>query len=458
MRLDYNLNLTQEQKLVMTQAMQLSIKLLQMSTLELKEYIDKEFSENPILEAQYEKNQEEAKVQDRINYKEMVKYFEFDNYGSQSYSNYDEDSEISPFTFISNKKSLKEYLHEQIIDTSQEKYINSICDYIIENIDERGYLPVSLEEISKEINVSMELAEDALNLVQSLDPPGIAARDLKECLKIQLIRRDFKDENLFTMVERELENLADNRYPAIAKEMNISTVEAQALGDIIKTLEPKPSRGFYTGEDTKYIIPDAYIRNIDGEYFIIMNDTVLPKLSVNNMYKEIIQEEKDKEATEYVKEKLNSAMFLIKGIESRRSTLYKVLEKIIEKQKEYFDNGEDYLKPMTLKDISTEIGMHESTVSRAIKDKYILTGRKTVRIKDLFVTGIQKNYSNEDVATTNIKKKIKELIEEEDKNKPMSDQGICDVLNAMQYDISRRTVAKYREEMDIKSSSKRKRF
>lgn len=390
MRLDYNLNLTQEQKLIMTQAMQLSIKLLQMSTLELKEYIDKEFSENPILEAQYEKNQEEAKVQDRINYKEMVKYFEFDNYGSQSYSNYDEDSEISPFTFISNKKSLKEYLHEQIIDTSQEKYINSICDYIIENIDERGYLPVSLEEISKEINVSMELAEDALNLVQSLDPPGIAARDLKECLKIQLIRRDFKDENLFTMVERELENLADNRYPAIAKEMSISTVEAQALGDIIKTLEPKPSRGFYTGEDTKYIIPDAYIRNIDGEYFIIMNDTVLPKLSVNNMYKEIIQEEKDKEATEYVKEKLNSAMFLIKGIESRRSTLYKVLEKIIEKQKEYFDNGEDYLKPMTLKDISMEIGMHESTVSRAIKDKYILTGRKTVRIKDLFVTGIQK--------------------------------------------------------------------
>lgn len=458
MRLDYNLNLTQEQKLVMTQAMQLSIKLLQMSTLELKEYIDKEFSENPILEAQYEKAQEETKVQDRIDYKEMLKYFEFDNYGSQSYSNYDEDSEVSPFTFISNKKSLKEHLHEQIIDISEEKYIKSICDYIIENIDERGYLPVSLEEICKEINISMELAETALKIVQELEPPGIAARDLKECLKLQLIHRGVKDENLFTMVESELENLADNKYPIIAKNMNITTQEAQALGDIIKTLEPKPSRGFYTGEETKYIIPDAYIRNIDGEYFIIMNDTVLPKLSVNNMYKEIIQEEKDKEAVEYVKEKLNSAMFLIKGIESRRSTLYRVLEKILEKQKEYFRGGEEYLKPMTLKDIALEIGMHESTVSRAIKDKYILTDRKTIRIKDLFATGIQKNYSSEDVAVINIKKKIKELIDGENKSKPLSDQGICDILNAMQYDISRRTVAKYREEMDIKSSSKRKRF
>ncbi|WP_040210360.1 RNA polymerase factor sigma-54 [Clostridium polynesiense] len=458
MKLDYSLNLTQDQKLIMTQAMQLSIRLLQMSTFELKEYIDKEFSENPILEAQYVKSEEEQKIQDRINYKEMIKYLEFDNYGSQNYSSYNEDSDISPFTFISNKKSLKEYLHEQIVDLQNDKYINSICDYLIENIDERGYLPMDIKDICREINVTVAQAEEALSILKSLDPPGIAAKDLKECLKLQLKRKGFYDERIYYIIENHLENLADNKYIVIAREMNIAPQEAQALGDIIKSLEPKPSRGFYTGEDTKYVIPDAYIRNINGEYYIVMNDDVLPKLSVNSMYKEIIKEDKDKEAAEYVKDKLNSAMFLIKGIESRRSTLYKVLEKIIEKQRDYFDRGEDYLKPMTLKDIAQEIDMHESTVSRAIKDKYILTERKTIKIRDLFVTGIQKSMSNEDVATSNIKKKIKELIDEEEKSKPLSDQALCDILNAMQFEISRRTVAKYREELGIKSSSKRKRF
>ena len=260
------------------------------------------------------------------------------------------------------------------------------------------------------------------------------------------------------MVDNQLENLADNKFPTIAKEIGITVQEAQLLGDIIKSLEPKPSRGFYTGEETNYIIPDAYIKRINGEYYILMNDSVLPRLSINNVYKDIIMQNNDKEASEYVKEKLNSAVFLIKSIESRRGTLYKVIESIVKRQKEYFDLGEGYLKPMTLKDIASDIGMHESTVSRAIREKYVLTERKTIKIKDLFVSGIQKNLSSEDVASINIKQKIKELIDAENKSKPLSDQAICDGLKAMQYDISRRTVAKYREELGIKSSSKRKRF
>lgn len=458
MKLDYNLNLTQEQKLIMTQSMQLSIKLLQMSTVELKEYIDKEFAENPTLEVKDEALEDGYVSKDKLDYKEMIKYLEFDSYGSQSYSSYDEDSDISPFTFISNKKSLKEYLTEQLREQVNDKELIAIASYLIEGLDERGYLSSSLEDLSSELKLPLESVQGALNIIQGLDPAGIGARNLKECLRLQLVRNNCTNEKLFTLVEEHLENLADNKYLQISKELNITPQEAQDLGDIIKSLEPKPSRGFYTGEDTKYIIPDAIIKKLGEEYVIIMNDSVLPKLSINPIYKELITTDKDKEAVAYVKDKLDSALFLIKSIESRRSTLYKVLEKVIEKQKDFFDKGENYLKPMTLKDIASELGIHESTVSRAIREKYILTDRKTIKIKDIFSTGIQKSRDNEDVAVINIKNRIKSLIEAEDKRKPLSDQGICDILNNMEYNISRRTVAKYREELGIKSSSKRKRF
>ncbi len=456
MKMDFTLNLTQEQKLIMTQQMQLSVKLLQMSSFELQEYMEKEFQENPVLEAKYEENSETDKFKDRIDYKELIKYFEFDNYGSQSYGNYDED-EVSPFNFISNSKSLKECLHEQIGELNENDYLKSICDYIIENIDNRGYLDTTLEEICKEIKCNKELGEKALIIVQSLEPDGIGARDIKECLKIQLRKKGVEDEVIYKIIEEHIENLADNKYNVIAKDLNISLKDVQHYGDIIKSLEPKPSRGFFTGDEVKYIVPDAYIRKIDGVYHIIMNDSLLPKLSINSVYKDIINNEKDKFAVEYVKDRINSAMFLIKSVEHRKSTIYKVLEKILELQKDYFEYGEEYLKPMTLKEIADNLGMHESTISRAIRDKYIYTSRGTIKIKDLFTVGYN-NEQGEDISVRNIKNQIKKLIEEEDKTKPLSDQAICDELNNMNMNISRRTVAKYREELGIKSSSKRKRF
>lgn len=456
MKMDFTLNLTQEQKLIMTQQMQLSVKLLQMSSFELQEYMEKEFQENPVLEAKYEENSETDKFKDRIDYKELIKYFEFDNYGSQSYGNYDED-EVSPFNFISNSKSLKEYLHEQIGELNENDYLKSICDYIIENIDNRGYLDTNLEDICKEIKCDRELGEKALSVVQSLEPDGIGARDIKECLKIQLRKKGIEDEAIYKIIEEHIENLADNKYNAIAKDLNISLKDVQHYGDIIKSLEPKPSRGFFTGDEVKYIVPDAYIRKIDGIYHIIMNDSLLPKLSINSVYKDIINNEKDKFAVDYVKDRINSAMFLIKSVEHRKSTMYKVLEKILELQKDYFEYGEQYLKPMTLKEIADSLGMHESTISRAIRDKYIYTSSGTIKIKDLFTVGYN-NEQGEDISVKNIKNQIKKLVEEEDKTKPLSDQAICDELNNMNMNISRRTVAKYREELGIKSSSKRKRF
>lgn len=461
MLMDFNLNLTQEQKLIMTQQMQLSIKLLQMSTYDLREYIEKEFSENPVLEAQYEDTKEVSKEQDRLEYKELVKYLESDNYGSQSYGEYDEEG-ISPFTFISKPESLTDYLEGQILELPIDEYMRSVCSYMVECLDQKGYLDIKKEELMNELDCSEETFNRALIVIQNLEPAGIGARDLKECLEIQLERKGENDPIVKEIIDNHLDDLADNRYQVIAKDLDITPKKAQDYGDLIKTLEPKPSRGFYTGDEVGFIIPDAEIRKIDGEFFILMKDGVLPILSVNPLYKDILKDStNDKEATEYVKEKIDKAMFLIKSIEQRKSTLHKVLQKILEKQKDYFEKGEKYLKPMTLKEIAEKLEMHESTISRAIRDKYILTSMGTIKIKDLFVNSIsnkEKSDGEDDVTVINIKKVLEEVIKEEDKRKPLSDQVISEILKEKGMAISRRTVAKYREELGIKSSSKRKRF
>ena len=253
--------------------------------------------------------------------------------------------------------------------------------------------------------------------------------------------------------------MADCKYNYIAKELKITPKEVQAYGDIIKTLEPKPARGYYTGEEIKFIIPDAYIVKIRDEYSVIMNKDIIPNITINNLYKQEILNGKDKREVEYVKEKVNDAISLITDIEQRNNTILKLLECIVKKQKAYFENGQEYLKPMTMRELANEMCLHESTVSRAIKDKYILTSRGTIKIKDLFCNRIiSSGIEGEDVSTNTIKNKIKQLIKLENKSKPLSDQAICDLLNKEDIAISRRTVAKYREELDIKSSTKRKRF
>ncbi|WP_185651997.1 RNA polymerase factor sigma-54 [Clostridium sp. DJ247] len=453
--MEFGLNLTQEQRLVMTQEMQLSVKLLQMSSIELQEFVEKEMQENPVLDA----NVSSANNEDgnKLDYKELVKYLEFDNYSHHNYEKNDEE-EISPFNFISEKRSLKEYLKEQVRDLAEKGYVKAICYYIVENIDERGYLGVKDEEIKQELKISKELTEYCIKIIQALEPDGIGARDLKECLKIQVIKKGIKDKEIFKIIDEYLELLAENKYNVIARELNIDVKDAQEYGDIIKLLHPKPSRGFYTGEEVKYIVPDAYIRKIDNEYYILMNDDVLPKLTINEIYKDIIKNDTDKDAVDYVKEKLNSAMFLMKSIQHRKSTVYRVLEKILELQKDYFEYGDDYLKPMTLREIADDLEMHESTISRAIREKYIYTNRGTVRIKDLFTTRISSTDSGEDMSARIIKKAIKDIIDKEDKTKPLSDQTICELINKEGMNISRRTVAKYREEMGVKSSKGRKRF
>lgn len=465
MNLDFELNLSQQQKLVMTQQMQMSIKMLQMSSIELNEYVEKEMEENPLLEKECnEKGQEslinkENDFNDKIDYDKFIKYLDFEDYKHEN--NYKGEDEVSPFNFISREESLREYLMTQLGEVEVRNSQKKICEYIIENLDGKGYLPDSISDIAAQLKVSEDKVLEALKIVQSFDPDGIGARNLEECLKLQLKNKNINDEKLFCIIDKHLNNIAENKYSIIAKDLNITPKEAQEYGDVIKKLEPKPSRGFYTGDETKYIVPDAFIKKFDGEFFIIMNDNSIPRLSINNVYKALVtgDENNDKAAKEYVKNKINSAIFLIKSIEQRKNTLYAVLSEIVSYQREYFDNGIKYLKPMTLKDMAEKIEMHESTVSRAIREKYIYTDRGIVKIRDLFTTGISSESENSDsMSSSSVKGNIKELIEKEDAKNPLSDQKICDILNAEGMNISRRTVAKYREEMSIKSSSKRKRY
>jgi len=465
MNLDFELNLSQQQKLVMTQQMQMSIKMLQMSSIELNEYVEKEMEENPLLEKEYNEKSQESLVNkendfnDKIDYDKFIKYLDFEDYRHEN--NYKGEEEVSPFNFISREESLREYLTTQLGEIEMRNSQKKICQYIIENLDTKGYLPDSISDIAIQLKVSENKVLEALKIVQGFDPDGIGARNLEECLKLQLKKKEIDDKNLFYIIDNHLNNIAENKYNVIAKDLNITPKQAQEYGDIIKKLEPKPSRGFYTGDETKYIVPDAFIKKLDGEFFIIMNDNSIPRLSINNVYKALVSndENNDKAAEEYVKNKINSAVFLIKSIEQRKSTLYSVLKEIVDYQREYFDNGVKYLKPMTLKDIADKIEMHESTVSRAIREKYIYTDKGIVKIKDLFTTGISSESENSDsMSSSSVKGKIKELIEKEDAKDPLSDQKICDILNSQAMNISRRTVAKYREEMNIKSSSKRKRY
>jgi RNA polymerase sigma-54 factor len=461
MNINFGLNLIQEQKLIMTQEMQMSIKLLQMSAFELGEYVSKEMQENPVLEEKDMQNlrSNNNDEKDYNNYKEIIKYLEKGDYKEKNNGVSSEKEEVSPFYYIAEEKSLKDYLMEQIGEITERDEILHICKYMVENLDAKGYLSVSLLDICQETNATKENAEIALEILQTLEPQGIGARNLKECLRIQLYNLGMDDENIYKIIDNYLELLAENKYNDIAKELKITVSQVQKYGDIIKGLEPKPSRGFYTGETVKYIVPDAYINKIDKQYFISMNEDILPKLNINSIYKDIIKSGEDLEAVEYVKEKLNSAMFLIRSIEQRKSTVYRVLEELLVVQREYFDFGEAYLKPMTLKKIANNLEMHESTISRAIREKYVSArGGKIIRIKDLFVNGISSPSGGTEVSTNNIKKAIKEMVDNENQSKPISDQTICDRLNIEGMNISRRTVAKYREELQIKSSSKRKRF
>ena len=456
MRLNYDLTLEQSQKLVMTPELRQAIQLLQYTSLELRDYLSKELEENPMLEMERSdvdsQTIENLKEDKDIDLKEFLESFDDISYKSEIDRS---RNEYSMDNYISYSPTLRDHLTEQLnmISIGSREY--RIADYIINNIDCNGYFSSTAEDIAAQLCVSIEEVELMLSVIQSFEPTGVGARDLKECLLLQV--KDTKDQILKNIIMNYLEDIASNKLAKISKDLGITIEDAQEYADWVKSLEPKPGRTFRSdGEDIRYIVPDASIEEIDGELIITINDISGPRLNINEYYKNLIINTTDEKTSEFLQEKFNSALWIIKSIEQRRKTLYKVIESILNRQREFFRHGEKVLVPMTLKEVAEDVKMHESTISRATNGKYVQTPRGVFELKYFFTTGL--SGSDGDVSATCVKSMIRSMVAGEDPKKPLSDQQISEILEKKGVEISRRTVAKYRDELNIPSSTLRRRY
>jgi len=457
LKVGFELNMQQTQKLIMTTELRQAIQVLQYNNLELREYITKEMETNPFLEVAEKKKEEdkdENSKDEDIDWQEVVE--KYDDISYKSYSKTTEQKQTFE-SYTSKKMSLKTHLLNQLGLTFSDDLEKRIGEQIIESLDKKGYLSTTVEDISKELECSPEEVERVLNIIQNFDPVGIASRNLEECLKIQLKDKGIIDKNVYKVVDEHINNLACNRLQEISKDLDVDIPRVQEICDVIKMLEPKPSRGFVLETDSiRYITPDVTIKKVDGEYIILVNDSNVPSLHINSYYKKMLKKVKDKDTNKFLSDKFSSSMWLIKSIEQRRQTMYNVTESILKYQREFFDKGTKYLKPLVLKDVSEDIEVHESTVSRATNGKYVQTPRGLFELKYFFTSGVQKG--GEGVSSTSIKSTIKDLIDNENRKKPLSDQKIANKLKDKNIKISRRTVAKYRDEIGIPSSSIRRRY
>ncbi|SHH36971.1 RNA polymerase, sigma 54 subunit, RpoN/SigL [Caloranaerobacter azorensis DSM 13643] len=459
MRLGFELSLQQSQKLIMTPELRQAIKILQYTNFELSQFIEEELEKNPLLEIESREDNAEKDI-DLDELKSGIDWKEYlGKYDDISYSSYKEDDSNDWIleNYITYKTTLKEHLLFQLNLTLFDEMDKKIGEFIIESLDENGYLRITTNEIANRLKVDDDRVENVLKIIQTFDPVGVGAKDLKECLKIQLEDRGIKDPYVFKVLENYLEEIACNKLTKISKELGISIKKVQNICDLIKTLEPKPGRGFInSSDDVKFIKPDVTLEIIDGEYIIQVNDVTAPRLTVNNYYRRLLNQAIEEAIVKFIKCKLDSALWLIKSIEQRRMTIYRVAEAIVRYQREFFEKGKKALKPLSLKVIADELEIHESTVSRAINGKYIQTPKGIFELKFFFSRGVLAN--QEEISSTSVKSMIKELIESEDPKKPLSDQKITDILRKKNIKISRRTVAKYRDELNIPSSNLRKRY
>jgi RNA polymerase sigma-54 factor len=343
-----------------------------------------------------------------------------------------------------------------------------IAELIVGNLNPDGFLMASSDEIcalgegeAEGERISKVEVEDAVELVRSLDPPGIACRDLRHSLLRQLDARGKPEDSLARrIVAEDWDAFLKRQLPALAKKYGIDLAELEPPVDVIKSLETRPGR-LYSSDRTQYVSPDVYVLKISGEYVIQLNDDGLPRLRISRAYREMLRKLQADggavEARQYIKDKLRSALWLIKSLDQRQRTIYKVAESIVRQQRDFLDYGIDYLRPMVLRDVAADIGMHESTVSRVVSNKYIHTPRGLSPMKFFFHSGIEREYGA-DISSLTVKRKISQLIEGEDEHKPISDSGLAAALKREGINIARRTVAKYRDELGVPSSTHRKKI
>ena len=461
--------------------------LLYMPLLDLQQHLKQELLNNPFLdlvedddEEEGEEGEEEIDVvseepqkpeKDEIDWEEIL----LDGFDTGGHREEREEREhFEPVTVET--RDLGDHLRDQLALLELTPRQSLIGDEFIGNVNDDGYLAASVHEIVLGLNDMARQAaeqagrdmaedmlyteaegEDTLAIIQTLDPPGVAARDLKECLLLQLREAGLQQSVPYRLVRDCFEELINHRWSEISKRFGISATDVQAAADEIAKLDPKPGLR-YSARSDNYIIPDLVVDKIDGRYHVFLNDANLPRLKLSKAYQDIARDKKkfDGENKEFISSKLNSANWMIQAIEQRRQTMLKVMNYIVERQREFFEKGVQYLKPLTLREVAEVISMHESTVSRVTNEKYVQTPRGVLPLKFFFSSGLA-TADGEDVSARGIKAQLQKLVEDEDPKHPLTDQAIVNILRESGVQIARRTVAKYRDQLGVLPARMRKR-
>jgi len=479
-------NLKLSQQLIMTPQLQQAIKLLQLSRLELVDTINQEIEENPLLEEvatdtdqdiDENQNTEEMTVSDRedIRANERTEELtgegdgreEFDwasyleDYGPMGVTYERPDADATSWdNMLATPPSLTDHLMWQLKLSRFTEREMRFGEQIIGNLDQNGYLVATVVEIAEQENAETTEVEGILRKVQEFDPPGIAARDLKECLLIQARLLGVASPLMESIILDHMKDLELKNYNQIARKLRAPLPDVLHAVQLIGGMDPKPGR-IYSDERTQPVIPDVYVFKSGDDYKIILNDDGLPRLRISNFYREIMGRENGRPNEEtgkkYIRERVQSATWLIKSIQQRQKTIYKVSESIVRQQKDFFDGGMHYLRPLVLRDIAEDVEMHESTVSRVVTNKYMQTPRGIFELKYFFSSGIHKT-GGDTIASKSVKEDIRRIISEENSKKPLSDNEIVEILDGEGISIARRTVAKYREMMGLLPSSRRRKL
>jgi len=476
MEMKAGLHQQMRQTLIITQRLQQALKLLQMPTLELQQALKMELERNPMLEEvdEAEEVQETEDAKEETGLKESEQTEAADATPEEQKIEWEDfwpdsswDGPVAPRTNDPGEefyekvpvtvKSLSEHLSEQLRLTGMGELELSIGDYLIGSIDENGYLQTTVDEVAEALAVPPEKVEEVLGKIQAFDPAGVGARNLQECLWIQLAQKGLQATLAGRIVQEQFDNLLNKRFSEIARGMRCTVEEVQAAGDLIATLDPRPGQEV-AAEETRYVTPDLVVERVGEDYVVSLNDRNVPRLRINNAYQHILRKRSGgDEERKFISEKLNSAKWLIQTIEQRRKTMIKVMRRIVEEQRDFFEKGVEGLRPLTLQQIANQIGMHESTVSRVTTNKYVQTPRGVFELKYFFSSGLATD-EGDDVSAKAAKDKILQLINGEDKLDPMSDQRIAEILQESGLRIARRTVAKYREALRILPARARRRY